>query len=62
MSGLTILTEYPALVVLFGVIISALVFAWENAIRIRVYPETVDENTKLYNVRGVLFLRLLIIF
>lgn len=54
-SGLTILTEYPALVVLLGVIISALVFAWENAIRIRVYPETIDATTKLYNVRGVLF-------
>jgi len=54
-SGLTILTEYPAIVVLFGVIVSALVFAWENAIRIRVYPQTIDENTKLYNVRGVLF-------
>jgi SulP family sulfate permease len=54
-SGLTILTEYPALVVLFGVIVSALVFAWENAIRIRVYPQTIDEKTKLYNVRGVLF-------
>ena len=54
-SGLTILTEYPALVVLVGVIVSALVFAWENAIRIRVYPQVVDEKTKLYNVRGVLF-------
>ncbi len=54
-SGLTILTEYPALVVLFGVIVSALVFAWENAIQIRIYAETVDENTKLYYVRGVLF-------
>ena len=54
-SGLTIITEYPALVVLFGVIVSALVFAWENAIRIRVYPQMIDENTKLYNVRGVLF-------
>lgn len=54
-SGLTILTEYPALVVLFGVVISALVFAWENAIRIRVYPQIIDDETKLYNVRGLLF-------
>lgn len=52
---ITVLLHNLALAVLIGVIISALVFAWENAKRIRV-KRTVDENgAKHYQLFGPLF-------
>jgi SulP family sulfate permease len=52
---ITVLLHNLALAVLIGVIISALVFAWENAKRIRV-KRTVDENgVKQYKLFGPLF-------
>lgn len=54
-AGITVVMHNLAIAVLVGVIISALVFAWENAKRIRV-RKTVDINgTKVYEVFGPLF-------
>ncbi len=51
----TIFLHNLALAVLVGVIIAALVFAWDNAKRIRA-RKTVDENgIKLYEIYGPLF-------
>jgi SulP family sulfate permease len=44
-----------AIAVLIGVIASALVFAWESAVRIRVRKHTDDEGVKHYEVWGPLF-------
>lgn len=52
---ITVLLHNLALAVLIGVIISALVFAWENAKRIRAH-KTIDENgVKHYAIFGPLF-------
>lgn len=52
---ITILMHNLALAVLIGVIISALVFAWDNAKRIRA-RKFIDENgTKHYQIYGPLF-------
>lgn len=54
-AAITVLLHNLALAVLIGVIISALVFAWENAKRIRA-RKTVDENgVKHYEIYGPLF-------
>lgn len=44
-----------AVAVIAGVIISALVFAWENATRIRARKETREDGTKVYQIWGPLF-------
>lgn len=54
-SGLTILTELPTVVVLLGVIISALGFAWDSAVQIRVVSSIDKKGIKTYSVRGLLF-------
>ncbi|WP_339835414.1 SulP family inorganic anion transporter [uncultured Flavobacterium sp.] len=51
----TILMHNLALAVLIGVIISALVFAWENAKRIRARKFTDDNGVKHYEIFGPLF-------
>lgn len=51
----TILMHNLALAVLIGVIISALVFAWENAKRIRARKYTDDKGVKHYEIFGPLF-------
>jgi SulP family sulfate permease len=52
---ITVFLHNLALAVLVGVIISALVFAWENAVRIRA-RRTIDENgVKHYEIYGPLF-------
>lgn len=52
---ITVLLHNLALAVLIGVIISALVFAWENAKRIRA-RKSIDENgVKHYQIHGPLF-------
>lgn len=54
-AGVTVLLHNLALAVLIGVIISALVFAWESAKRIRA-RKYVDENgAKHYEIYGPLF-------
>ncbi len=51
----TILMHNLALAVLIGVIISALVFAWENAKRIRARKYVDDNGVKHYEIFGPLF-------
>ncbi|MAS25741.1 MAG: sodium-independent anion transporter, partial [Oceanospirillaceae bacterium] len=52
-SGVTVVTDL-AIAVIVGVIVSALVFAWEHAKRIRVTTRE-DENAKIYDLVGPLF-------
>lgn len=51
----TVLLHNLALAVLIGVIISALVFAWENATRIRARKHVDDQGVKHYELYGPLF-------
>ncbi|MFD2518375.1 SulP family inorganic anion transporter [Salinimicrobium flavum] len=51
----TIFLHNLALAVLVGVIISALVFAWDNAKRIRARKYVDDKGTKHYEIYGPLF-------
>ncbi len=51
----TVFLHNLALAVLIGVIISALVFAWENARRIRARKYTDDKGIKHYEIYGPLF-------
>lgn len=51
----TALLHNLALAVLIGVIIAALVFAWDNAKRIRARKFTDDEGVKHYEIYGPLF-------
>ena len=52
---ITVLLHNLALAVLIGVVISALVFAWENAKRIRARKYIDEEGTKHYEIHGPLF-------
>lgn len=52
---ITVFMHNLALAVLIGVIISALVFAWENAKRIRARKFTDDQGVKHYEIFGPLF-------
>lgn len=52
---ITIMLHNLALAVLIGVIISALVFAWESAKRIRAKKYTDDKGVKHYEIYGPLF-------
>lgn len=54
-AGITVLMHNLALAVLIGVIISALVFAWENAIRIRARKHIDENGVKHYEIYGPLF-------
>ena len=49
------LTNYLAIAVISGVIVSALVFAWENAKRIRARKRMKEDGTKVYEIWGPLF-------
>jgi SulP family sulfate permease len=53
-SGLTVIFDL-AIAVISGVIVSALVFAWENAKRIRARKRMKDDGTKVYEIWGPLF-------
>lgn len=44
-----------AVAVISGIIVSALMFAWENAKRIRARKRTKDDGTKVYEIWGPLF-------
>ena len=52
---ITVLLKNLALAVLIGVIIAALVFAWESAKRIRARTYTDDDGVKHYEIFGPLF-------
>jgi sulfate permease, SulP family len=52
---ITVMLHNLALAVLIGVIISALVFAWENAIRIRAKKYIDEAGVKHYEIFGPLF-------
>ncbi|MNJ90851.1 Bicarbonate transporter BicA [compost metagenome] len=52
---ITVFLHNLALAVLTGVVISALVFAWENAKRIRVRKFTDEQGVKHYEIYGPLF-------
>jgi SulP family sulfate permease len=54
-AAITILLHNLALAVLIGVVISALVFAWENAKRIRARKYIDDKGIKHYEIFGPLF-------
>lgn len=54
-AAVTVLLHNLALAVLIGVIISALVFAWENAKRIRAQKFIDDQGIKHYQIYGPLF-------
>ncbi len=51
----TVFLHNLALAVLVGVIISALVFAWDNALRIRARKHLDEEGVKHYEIYGPLF-------
>ena len=51
----TAIVHYLALAVLVGVILSALVFAWDNAKRIRARKYVDDKGVKHYEIYGPLF-------
>lgn len=53
-SGLTVVFDL-AIAVLVGVIVSALVFSWENARRIRARKSMKEDGTKVYEIWGPLF-------
>jgi SulP family sulfate permease len=53
-SGLTVLFDL-AIAVIAGVIVSALVFSWENAKRIRARKRIKEDGTKVYEIWGPLF-------
>ncbi len=54
-AAITVLLHNLALAVLIGVVISALVFAWENAKRIRARKFTDENGVKHYEIYGPLF-------
>lgn len=54
-AGITVVFHNLALAVLVGVIISALVFAWENAKRIRARKYVDEDGVKHYEIYGPLF-------
>ncbi len=54
-AGITVVLHNLALAVLVGVVISALVFAWENAKRIRARKYTDEAGVKHYEIMGPLF-------
>ena len=53
-SSLTVIFDL-AIAVIAGVIVSALVFSWENATRIRARKKIKEDGTKVYEIWGPLF-------
>ncbi|QTV05561.1 SulP family inorganic anion transporter [Faecalibacter bovis] len=54
-AAITVVLHNLALAVLIGVIISALVFAWDNAKRIRARKSIDEKGQKIYEIYGPLF-------
>ena len=53
-TALTVIFDF-AIAVIVGVIVSSLVFAWENALRIRARKHTDEKGVKHYQIYGPLF-------
>jgi len=53
-SSLTVVFDL-AIAVMVGVVVSALVFSWQNAVRIRARKRFKDDGTKVYEIWGPLF-------
>jgi len=52
---ITVFMHNLALAVFAGVIVSALVFAWQSAQHVRLNPHDLDDGTRIYNLQGVLY-------
>jgi SulP family sulfate permease len=52
---ITVLMHNLALAVFAGVILSALVFAWQSAQHVRLNPHDTETGTRIYNLQGVLY-------
>jgi SulP family sulfate permease len=52
---ITVFMHNLALAVLTGVILSALVFAWESAKHVRLRRDDSQEGVRIYNLQGVLY-------
>ena len=52
---ITVLMHNLALAVFVGVIVSALVFAWQSAQHVRLNPEDRPDGTRIYRLQGVLY-------
>ena len=52
---ITVKTDNLALAVFVGVILSALVFAWESAKHVRLRRDDSQEGVRIYNLQGVLY-------
>lgn len=52
---ITVVTDNLALAVFVGVILSALVFAWESAKHVRLRRDDSQEGVRIYNLQGVLY-------
>ncbi|MGC6427547.1 MAG: SulP family inorganic anion transporter [Akkermansiaceae bacterium] len=52
---ITVLTDNLAIAVFTGVILSALVFAWESAKHVRLRRDDSQEGVRIYNLQGVLY-------
>ena len=52
---ITVLMHNLALAVFAGVIVSALVFAWQSAQHVRLNPHDTEQGTRIYNLQGVLY-------
>jgi SulP family sulfate permease len=53
-SGVTVFADL-AIAVAVGVIVSALVFAWQSAQHVRLNPHDLSDGTRIYNLQGVLY-------
>jgi SulP family sulfate permease len=51
----TVVFHNLALAVLMGVVVSALVFAWESAQHVHLNPHDLDDGSRIYNLQGVLY-------
>lgn len=52
---ITVFMHNLALAVFVGVILSALVFAWESAKHVRLRPEDRSDGSRVYNLQGLLY-------
>ena len=52
---ITVFMHNLALAVFAGVMVSALVFAWESAQHVRLNPHDTEGGTRIYNLQGVLY-------
>ena len=52
---ITVFMHNLALAVFVGVILSALVFAWESAQHVRLFPKDSDDGSRVYNLHGLLY-------